>query len=171
MYQYTYRINKAFRIALSVVASLLFVLSLLSFLSGSFGEIIIVSVIFVTVILILVEVISRKILTGDDGILIRKFFKAKKLQWEDITQAGMVIFRKRVYLLLTTIKGFHILSNAYEGFPSLLREIVDHIEKEKIDEEVRSQIENPIRKISDVVSMWIAATALIVIIAIKVMAS
>jgi hypothetical protein len=172
MYQNTYRINKAFLIALSAVTLLLLLLSLLSFfLRGSTLERFILTTIFIAVALILLEAVSRKVLTGDHGVLIKKFLKERELLWEDITQAGMVVFRKRVYLLLTTTKGFLILSNSYEGFSGLLRDIVDHVDKEKIDEEVRSQMENPIRKISDVVSMWIAATILIVIIAIKVMTS
>ena len=172
MYRNTYRIKKAFLIALSVVTFLLFLLFLFSFfLKGSSVEKFVLTMIFIAVALILLEAVSRKVLTGNHGVLIKKFLKEKELNWGDITQVGMIVFRKRVYLLLTTTKGFHILSNSYDGFPGLLREIVDHVDKEKIDEEVRSQIESPIRKISDVVSIWITAAVLIVIIVIKVMTS
>jgi hypothetical protein len=172
MYQKTYRIKKWFLIALSAVVMLLFLLSMLSlFLKGSFVEKLIVISIFIAVLLIFIEAKSRKVLTADQGILIRKFFRERKLHWTDITQVGMVVIRKRVYLLLTTTKGFHILTNAYEEFTNLLREIVDHVEKEKVDEEVWSRIEHPINKMSDIVSMCFAAAVIAIIIVIKIMTS
>jgi hypothetical protein len=172
MYQKIYRIKKAFLVAFSTDVFLLFLLLLLSiFITGSAIERVVLTLIFITVLLIFLESMSRKVLTGDQGILIRKFLREKELLWSDITQVGMVVLRKRVYLLLTTVKGFHILTNAYSEFPSLLREIVDHVEKEKVDEEVRSQIEHPIKKISYIILMWFAAAVLIAIIAFKLINS
>lgn len=169
MYQKTYRIKKALIIALTVDVILLFILFLCSLFRGSPVERTVLPVIFVIVLIILLESMFRKVLTGDQGILIRKFFREKELLWEDITQAGIVALRKRVYLLLTTVKGFHILTNAFEEFPGLLREITLHLDQEKVDEEVRSQIEKPTKKNSDVVSAWLGAAVLIVIIVLKVM--
>jgi len=170
MYQKTYKIKKWFLIAFSAVVILLFLLSMLFiFGKGSFVEILVLISIFTAVLLIFIEAMSRKVLTGDQGILIRKFFREKKLDWIDITQVGMVVIRKRVYVLLTTTKGFHILTNAYEEFTSLLREIVGHVEKEKVDEEVRSRIEHPINKTSDIASMCYAAAVIAIIIALKIM--
>ena len=172
MYRKTFKIKKAFLVAFSIDVVLLCLLLLLSlFFKGSSLERLVLAVIFITALLILLESLSRKILTGDQGILIRKFLRDKKLLWEDITQVGTVVMRNRVYLLLTTTKGFHILTNAYGEFSGLLREIADHVEREKIDDEVRNQIEHPVKKISDVVSTWFAAAVLVAIIVFKIITS
>jgi hypothetical protein len=169
MYQKTYKIKKSYLIALSADVILLFLLLALSlFMEGSFIEQVVLTVICIIVLLVFLESVFRKVLTGDRGILIRKYLRERNLLWEDITQVGTVVMRKRVYLLLTTIKGFHILTNAYEEFPALVRDIVDHVDKEKVDEEVRNQVEHPIKKISDVISAWFAAIVLVVIIILKI---
>jgi len=168
MYQKTYKIKKAFLIALSADVILLFLLLLLSlFLKGSAVEKVVLAVIFISVLLVFLEFMSRKVLTGDQGILIRKYLRERNLSWGDITQVGTVVMRKRVYLLLTTIKGFHILTNAYEEFPDLLQEIAGHVDREKVDDDVRNLLEHPIKKISDTVSAWLAAAVLVIIIILK----
>jgi len=172
MYRKTFKIKKVFLVAFSVDVVLLCLLLLLSlFFKGSSLERLVLAVIFITALLIFLESLSRKVLTGDQGILIRKFLREKKLLWGDITQVGMLVMRNRVYLLLTTTKGFHILTNAYGEFSGLLREIADHVEREKIDDEVRNQIEHPVKKISDVVSTWFAAAVLVAIIVFKIITS
>ncbi len=170
MYQKTYKIKKSFLVALSAVVILLFLLLLLFLFSrGSSIEKGVLSAIFIIVLLVFLEFMSRRVLTGDQGILIRKFLREKKLLWEDITQVGTVVMRKRVYILLTTIKGFHILTNAYEEFPDLLQGIASHVDKEKMDEEVRNLLEHPIEKISDTISTWFAAAVLVAIIVLKLL--
>lgn len=172
MYQRTYRIKKAFLVAFSAVVSLLFLLLLLSvFLKGSSLERMALTVIFITTLLVFLESVSRRILTGDQGLLIRKYLKNRELLWEDITQAGIVVMSKKVFLLLTTVKGFYILTSTYEEFSHLLQEIASHVEEEKVDEEVRSLILHPVKKIADVLSMWFAAAVLVAIIVFKLITS
>jgi hypothetical protein len=109
--------------------------------------------------------------TGDQGIMIRKFMRKKELCWEDITHIGALILRKRVYILLTTVKGFYILSNAYEKFSSLAGDLVAHMDNEKVEEEVRRQMEHPAKNMSDIIMTWITAVVLAGIIIIKLFTS
>lgn len=146
---------------------LLFLLTLSFYQGGSHLEKIALTVIYIPVLCVFFESLSRKVLTGDRGIIIRKFLRNKELRWEDITHVGALILRKRVYLLLTTVKGFYILSNAYEKFSTLVRDIADHMDKEKVEEEVRKQIENPVKNISDIIMTWFTALVLIGIITVK----
>ncbi|HYA14810.1 MAG TPA: hypothetical protein VEF33_10775 [Syntrophales bacterium] len=140
-------------------------------MGGSHLEKIALAVIFIPVLCVFFESLSRKVLTGDQGIMIRKFLRNKELRWEDITHAGALILRKRVYLLLTTVKGFYIISNAYERFSTLVRDVIDRMDKEKVEEEVRVQIEHPVKNISDIVMTWVTALVLIGIITIKLFSS
>ncbi|MBN1615300.1 MAG: hypothetical protein JW950_12615 [Deltaproteobacteria bacterium] len=123
------------------------------------------------VLYVYIEVFSREVSPGPEGLLIKKFLRRKALLWEDITHVGLLIIGKKVYILLTTVKGFHILSNAYERYTSLLSELVRHLDREKVEQEVRMQIEHPIPYRSDIIGAWFAAVAISGIILLKLLAS
>jgi len=172
MYQNVYKIRRSFLIPFAVDFILLFFLLLLSyFLRGPHLEKIALTVIFISVLCAFFESLSRKVLTGDEGIMVRKFLRNNEFRWQDITYVGALILRKRVYLLLTTVKGFYILSNTYEKFSTLIRDVADHMDEEKVEEEVRKQIEQPVKNISDIVMTWFTALVLIGIIIIKLFSS
>src|SRR5271157_4793578 len=172
MYQNVYRIRRSFLFPFFVDFILLFFLLLLSyFLSGSKLERILLTAIFVPVLYVLFESSFRMVRTGDQGIMIRKFMRKKELRWEDITHIGALILRKRVYILLTTVKGFYILSNAYEKFSTLVSELVGHMDNEKVEEEVRKQIEHPAKNMSDIIMTWFTAVVLAGIIITKLFTS
>ena len=172
MYQKTYKIKNAFLVALSVDVVLLFLLCGISlFLKSAVFDIIVFALISIIALFILIETQSRKVLTGDQGLLIGKFFKRRELRWEDITHVGVLVLRKRVYVLLTTTKGFYIISNAYEEFPGLLGDIADRVDQERIEEEARDQIAHPINRMTDIISAWIAAALLVALIAYKLITS
>jgi len=172
MYQNVYRIKRSFLVPFSVDFILLFFLLLLSYFSGGSNlERILLTVIFIPVLYVLFESSFRMVQTGDQGIMIRKLMRKKELRWEDITHIGALILRNRVYLLLTTVKGFYILSNAYEKFSTLVGDLVGHMDNEKVDEEVKRQMEHPARNMSDIVMTWFTAMVLAGIIIIKLFAS
>jgi len=172
MYQNVYRIRRSFLFPFFVDFILLFLLVLLSyFLSGSRLERILLTAIFMPVLYVLFESSFRMVQTGDHGIMIRKFMRKKELRWDDITHIGALILRNRVYILLTTVKGFYILSNAYEKFSTLVSNLVGHMDNEKVEEEVRRQIEHPANNMSDIVMTWFTAVVLAGIIITKLFTS
>ncbi|HBH87936.1 MAG TPA: hypothetical protein DDY17_10115 [Syntrophaceae bacterium] len=168
MYQNTYRIRRSFVIPFSIDVFLLFILLLLSiFLKGSHVESTTLIIIFIAALYVYIESLYRMVQTGDQGIMIRKVLRKKELRWEDVTHVGALTLRKKAYLLLTTVKGFHILSNAYEKYSSLTTDIISHLDKEKVEEEVRNQQEHPVKNVSDIVMTWFTAVVLLGIITIK----
>jgi hypothetical protein len=172
MYQNVYRIRRSFLVPFFVDFILLFFLLLLSYLQGGSNlERILLTAIFIPVLYVLFESSFRTVQTGDQGIMIRKFMRKKELRWEDITHIGALILRKRVYLLLTTVKGFYILSNAYEKFSALVSDLVSHMDNEKVEEEVKRQMEHPAKNMSDIIMTWFTAMFLAGIIIIKLFAS
>jgi hypothetical protein len=172
MYQKVYRIRRSFLIPFFADSVLLFSLLLLSyFLGGSKLERILLTAIFIPVLYVLFESAFRMVRTGDQGIMIRKFMRRKELRWEDITHIGALILRNRVYILLTTVKGFYILSNAYENFSFLVGDLASHMDNEKVEEEVRRQIEHPAKNTSDIIMTWFTAVVLAGIIMIKLFTS
>jgi hypothetical protein len=75
--------------------------------------------------------------------------------------------RKKVFIALTTTKGFRVLSNSYGDFTNLVQDIIRHAGNEKVEGRVKDIVAQPIRKISDIVGAWVAALLLAVIIYIK----
>ncbi|MBN1662154.1 MAG: hypothetical protein JW943_01000 [Deltaproteobacteria bacterium] len=137
---------------------LLFALLFVSiFFKGSTTEWVVLIVLVVPFLYFFLEGLYRKVTISHEGLVIQKLFRVKDLLWEDITHAGHLIIRKKVYVLLTTVKGFHIVSNAYENFSGLVKDICDHLDKEKVEEQLMEQIEHPVRDISNMILMWVAA--------------
>jgi hypothetical protein len=141
------------------------------FMGGSKLERILLTSIFIPVLYVLFESSSRMVQTGDQGIMIRKFMRKKEFRWDDITHIGALILRNRVYLLLTTVKGFYILSNAYEKFSTLVTDLASYMDGEKVEEEVKKQMEHPAKNMSDIIMTWFTAMVLAGIIVIKLFAS
>ena len=160
-----YKTGRALLVPLAVDLSLVFVLFFISLcVGGSTMERVVFIIIFILLFFIFLELIFREVNVGDDSIKIKKLFRKKELKWEDITNIDAVIIRKRVYLLLSTTTGFHVLSNVYEKFAVLLQEIVDNIDREKVDNKVKDILNHPIKKISNVILAWFAAIVLLGII-------
>ncbi|MBE9572814.1 MAG: hypothetical protein IMF11_19495 [Proteobacteria bacterium] len=157
-----HKIARALLIPLTIDTFLVLVLLLLAlFPGGSALERVVLVIIFIPLLYILLESISRKVTIRDNGIKIKKLLRKKDLNWEDITSVGAVIAKKKIYLVLTTTKGFHALSNSYENFFTLVQKIVDNVGKEKVEEDVLDLIEHPTKKIPNLISTWVAAIVLL----------
>jgi hypothetical protein len=160
-----YKTGKSLLIPLAVDIFLLFALFFISLCVGiSTVERVVLVIIFILLLFIFLELIFREVNVGDGGIKIKKLFMKKELDWEDITNLDAVIIRKRVYLLLSTTTGFHILSNAYGRFTVLLQEIADNIDGEMVEDKVWNLLKHPIKKVSNVILTWFAAIVLLGII-------
>ena len=170
MSETVYPIRRSFTIALGIDVLLLFILLALSLaVKGSATERIVLSGFFILSLLILIEAVNRKIVITEGGIALKKLLKIRELLWSDITHVGCLSLRSKVYILLTTKKGFHIVSNAYEPFAPLVQNIVNHLDTEKIEveAEVRAQMDKPTTNFSDLVAAWVAAVVLTGIIYLK----
>ncbi|OPY08990.1 MAG: hypothetical protein A4E68_00822 [Syntrophaceae bacterium PtaB.Bin095] len=167
-----FKIRRALLIPFAINVVLLFALLCLSlFFKGSALERIVLAAVFVPTVALFIEAAGRMAVAGDQGLVIRKWMRKRELRWDDITHIGCLTIRRKVYLLLTTTKGFHILSNAYGRFPALVKSIVDRAGADKAEEEARRQIENPLENRSDPVSMWVAVVVIAAIIAVKILSA
>lgn len=164
-----FKIKKALLIPLTIDAGLVFILLLVSFFrKSSVGEVVFLVILMVFLSLIVLECIFREVAIGVDGLEIKKLLRRKRFGWGDITDVGALILRKKVYLVLTTTKGFHIISNAYDDYTALVKGIAEHVEAERVEESVKTLIDKPVRKISDIVSAWMGAAVLLVVVWVKI---
>lgn len=168
----TYRIRKSLLIPLAIDTFFLFVLLVIVFFTDAHpAERVVLSVIFIPLAYSFLESIFRKTTVETKGIQIQKLLRRKALDWNDITNIDTIILRKKIYLILTTTKGFCTLSNSYGNFTNLTREIIEHIDSDKVEKSVRDIIKQPIHKIWDVVGTWLAAILLFFIIYMKLFVS
>lgn len=165
----TYRIRSGFLVPLAADVFLLAFLLGFSFLGGRSQPVerIVLTVVFIPLCLVFIELVMRQIETFESGIRIKRFVKKKELLWTDITEVGSVVLRNKVYIVLTTKKGFYVISNSYENFTSLIEYITNHLDKDKIEEGVSNLVLYPVRKVADIVSAWIAAVILLIIVFTK----
>jgi hypothetical protein len=164
-----FKIKKAILIPLAIDAGLVFILLLVSFFrKSSAGEVVFLIILMISLSLIVLECIFREVTISSEGLAIKKLLRTKRLGWGDITDVGALVLRKKVYLVLTTTKGFHIISNAYDEYTALVKGIVDHVEAERIEESVKTLMDKPVRKISDIVSAWVGAAVLLVVLWVRI---
>ena len=167
--QRLYRIRKAFLVPLGLDVVLLFSLFLMALLlNGDTAERLVFALFFFPAGYLFLECLRRQVTVGEGGLVIRKLWSEKAVSWDEITHVGGLTLHKKVYLLLTTVKGFFIVSNAFEGFSALAEEIAAHCGSEKVEEEVRLQADRSAAGIAPVISAWIAAAVMIGIVLLKV---
>jgi hypothetical protein len=167
--QHLHRIKNALLIPLGLDVVLLFSLFLMAlFLNGDTAERLVFALFFLPACYLFLECLRRRVTVAEGGLVIRKLWSEKTISWDEITHVGGLTLHKKVYLLLTTVKGFFIVSNAFEGFPALAEEIVAHVGLEKVEEEVRLQSGRLVAGVAHIASAWIAAAAMIGIILLKV---
>lgn len=164
-----YKTRMGFLLPIFLDSLLLLVLLIISVFNRVFtAEPVILFLIFVLTLCIVFGSARRKTTIGDEGIRIRKLFKVKQLRWEDITNVDVMALHKKVYLLLTTTRGFHTLANSHGDFTSLVKDIVRYVDQEKVEEGVQDVIEHPVKRISDIVSAWVALILLLGAIVLKI---
>ncbi len=167
--QRLHRIRNAFLIPLGLDVVLLCVLFLMAlFLNGDTTERLVFALFFFPAGYLFLECLRRQVTLSAEGLVIRKLWSEKAVSWDEVTHVGGLTLHKKVYLLLTTVKGFFILSNVFEGFPALTEAIVAHVSPEQVEEEVRLLAGRTVTRIAPIVSAWIAAVAMIGIILLKV---
>lgn len=168
MSQYVHTIRRAFLLPLGIDAVLLLCLLIISLLpQGSTTERLVFAIFFFPSAYLFLECIFRRVTVDDGGIALRRLWGEKRVSWEGVTHIGGLSLHKKAYLLLTTVKGFFIVSSAYEGFSALTEEIVSRVDPSRVEEEVRQQAGRLPSGIAHVAMAWIAAVFMIGIVLIK----
>lgn len=157
-------IRKMFLLPLAVDAVLVFVLTLIVFFSGGGSvEKVAITAILVVLVCLLIDSLFRKTVVGANGIVIKRFMKTKDIAWDEITNIDAMVLRKKAYLLLTSTKGFHIISNNLSDFSRIVSAIFERTDNEKIEPAARKLITLPVRRISDIILLWLVFAIVLLI--------
>ena len=161
--------RKAFLIPLAVDAVLAGILCLMVFpAAGMSMEAVVLGVIFITLVIVLGISLRRKALIGPSGVTIAGLTGAKEFAWEEITNVDALIMKKKAYLLLTTTRGFHALSNNLSDFAGIVSRVFASAGDEKIEPAARTVLEDVPRRMSDLVMLWLAAVIMIGVLFFKI---
>jgi hypothetical protein len=170
MAQHHYTIRRAFLIILGLDAFLLFFLFLISlFIKGNTIEKFVLMILFLPALVLFLECLLRRVTVVEEGLVIRKLGRNKALSWDEITRVGYITLHRKVYLLLTTVKGFFVISNAFEGFSKLVEEVVARVEPERVEQDVRLQAGRLLTGVANIIAAWVAAALMIVMIFTKLL--
>jgi hypothetical protein len=165
-----YTIRRAFLIVLGLDALLLFCLFMVSLvMKENAMEKLILMIFFLLTLVLFIGCILRRVTVTEEGLVIRKLGRNKALLWDEITRVGYLILQRKVYLLLTTVKGFFVISNAFEGFPRLVEDLVAHVEPDRVEQDVRLQAGRSLAGIANIVAAWVAALLMMAMILMKLL--
>lgn len=169
MSQGIYKIRKTLLVPVGLDALLLLCLVLICALyHGSALEVAIFVVFFLPAGYLFLELMFRRVSIDEKGLSLRRLWGERRLPWEAITHVGGLIIHNKAYILLTTVIGFFIISNSYSGFSTLSAEILAHIDSEKVEEEVRTQVKNIPEGKAQTALAWVAAVTMLGVILLKI---
>lgn len=161
----TYRIRKTFLIPMGLTVVLGAVLLLSGFfLDAPTARQVLLALFILPAVIIFIESSWRKVHVYGDHIAVNKVLRTKTMNISDLTAVDAVRIRKRVFVSLSTEESFLILSNGYERFGDLLRDLVKVVPHAVLSDEVRQMAEEPPKKCSDIFSAWVAVAVLALII-------
>jgi len=169
MEQNIFKIKRAFLVPFIAIVALLCLLLILSLFQGQTWEKIILAVSFAGTLLVGIEAAKREIIVTKDGLKIKKFFRTKDFTWPEITHLAVVDLSNKAYFLLTTTKGFYFFSNMLENHSLLIRSIMDKLDNEKVEIEVRNYLEHPVERRSLIVICWLTVLIIIAFIVLKLL--
>lgn len=168
MEQSIYSIRKSFLLPLGLVVLLSFILlGSALFLQLPLAKVIILGGFLVPVCIIFIESSLRKVHVDDSAIQVDKLFRSKRLNYADVTAIDTIRVRKRAFISLSSENDFLILSNSYDQFGLLLKQLVTKLPQSVVSEETRQLVANPPKKCSDVFSAWLAVAVLALIIYVQ----
>jgi hypothetical protein len=164
-----YNIKKALILPLGLDSLLLLSLLFISIKRGGVAlEIGLFSTFFLLTTYLFLESLRRRVVVDERGVSIRKLFGEKRASWESITHVGGLAINNKGYILLTTVAGLFIISNAYGRFTALAEDILSCVASDRVEEEVHSLLKNAPSGIAGMVLTWGAAVFMAGIIFLKV---
>jgi hypothetical protein len=163
-----YKIRKPLLVLLGLNFFLiLFLLLIVLLYKGDLTEKLVFILFFLPAFFLFIELLLRQVTVTQEGLIIRKPGRTKAFSWEQITRVGCLTLNRKVYLMLTTVKGLFIVSNAFGGFSELVEDVIARVDPERVEKDALQQAQRSPAGNANVLPAWIAALFMILIIIIK----
>ncbi len=116
------------------------------------------------------EILARKIVIGEQGIIIKKFLRSLDLNWNGIDSLDMVRSGKKVFLILQGGENRPVLiTNTIQNFHDLLNQLMRKIPEEKISTPVKELLQDPPSKYGPLLQAWLICIVLLGIVTGKIL--
>lgn len=163
-----FSIRKSFLLPLGLIVVLSFILLASAlFLQLPMAKTIILAAFLLPVCIIFAESSLRKLYITENGIEVNKLFRSKRLAYSELTTIDAIKVRKRAFVSLSSEHDFLIISNSYNHFGLLLKQLLDRVPETVVSDEIRQLAKDPPRKCSDIFSAWLAVAVLTLIIFVQ----
>jgi len=150
-------------LGLVVVFSFILLVSTL-YLHLPLAKTLILVVFLLPVCILFAESSRRKVVISDTSIEIQKLLRRKQLSYAELTDVDTIQMRKRVFVSLSSENDFLILSNSYDNFGEMLKEIIARVPDTIVSDKAKELAATPPKKCSDVFSAWLAVAVLVLIL-------
>jgi len=131
------------------------------------AKVIILVIFLIPVCLLFAESKCRKTIISDEAIEVQKLFRCKRISYAELTDIDTIQMRKRVFVSLSSENDFLILSNSYDRFGEMLKEIIARAPDSIISDKAKQLADIPPKKCSDIFSAWLAVAVLVLIICVQ----
>ncbi|HEX9777884.1 MAG TPA: hypothetical protein VGA63_07020 [Geopsychrobacteraceae bacterium] len=131
------------------------------------AKILILSALLIPVAVLFLESSRRRVILEEEALVVRKLFRRKRLIYADITSIDTVLVRKRAFLSISTEPDFVIISNSYADFAALLEQLLKRVPASAISTETQQMAARPPTKSGDILSAWLAAGLLLLILYVQ----
>ncbi len=160
-----YSIRKNFLLPLGLVVLLCFILLVtVVLLHLPVAKIIILATFLLPATIIFAESFLRRVYIDESSIKVNKLLRSKQINYAELTAIDTIKVRKRVFVSLSSEDDFMIISNSYNNFDLLIKELVDKVPAGIVSDETRELSTEPPKKCSDIFSAWLAVAVLLIII-------
>ena len=165
----TYKIRKSFLLPMGLVVlfSAILLISTL-YLGLPTAKVIILVVFLLPVCLLFAESSRRKAIISNEAIEVHKLLRSKRINYAELTDVDTIQMRKRVFVSLSSENDFLILSNSYDRFGDMLREIISRVPDSIVSDKAKQLADVPPKKCSDIFSAWLAVAVLVLIICVQI---
>lgn len=163
-----FRIRRAFLLPLGLLLALSAALLIVTLIQGqSTGKILVLGALIIPVAGLFLESATRRTEIGTKAITIHKFLRERTLPYDEVTEVEAVVVKKRAFLSISSEQQFIIISNAYSDFPMLVQSLLARVPDEVVTEQARQMAADPPVKSADIISCWIAAALMALILAVQ----
>ena len=160
-----YKIKKSFLLPMGLVVVFSFILLVSTlYLHLPLAKTLILVVFLLPVCILFAESSRRKVVISDTSIEIQKLLRRKQLSYAELTDVDTIQMRKRVFVSLSSENDFLILSNSYDNFGEMLKEIIARVPDTIVSDKAKELAATPPKKCSDVFSAWLAVAVLVLIL-------
>lgn len=162
----TFVIRRTFIVPMALVIVLTALLLVVCIVQGqAIAKIVLLAGLIVPLVVLFIETAFRRVVIDQEGVTAYRPFRQRRLLFSEVTELESVRVRSRVFLtLMAGPDDFLIISNSYQDFPALLKELIAAVPEGTVTEETQQLAKQAPLRHADVFTAWFAVVALVYVL-------